>query len=100
MDDPLILRIADLRAALNQVLVTAEELLGPKVRLDLDYYWHVPVENAFDLARVPQQFTTGQLSDDLHELLEQDHERVPQEAWHELSHLIGVLRALELSARR
>jgi len=59
----------------------------------------VPVEDAFDLAREPQQFTTGQLSDDLVELVKDGHERAPHEAWHDLSHLVGLLRALELSVR-
>jgi hypothetical protein len=97
--EPLVVRIADLRTAVERVLALAEDLLGPEVAIDGDHYWHVPVTEAFDLANQPQTFTVGQLSDDLAETVHDDHPRVPQEAAHDLSHLIGLLRALELSAR-
>jgi hypothetical protein len=51
------------------------------------------------MAEEPHAFTVGQVSDDLEETMQDEHERFPEAAWHELSHLIGVLRALELAAR-
>ena len=99
MAEPLTVRIADLRSALVRTLEAAEQRLGPEVILDTDYYWHLPVEDAFDMAREPQTFTAGQVSDDLEESVQHEHERLPEEAWHDLSHLIGVLRALEFAAR-
>jgi hypothetical protein len=68
------------------VLASAEELLSPEVALELDYYWHGHSRT--------RSTSVGQPSDDLHELLEDDHARVPQEVWHDLSHINGVLRAL------
>ncbi len=40
----------------------------------------------------------GQLSDDL-DAVRDPSDGVPENAWHNLSHLVGVLRALELAAR-
>ena len=65
----------------------------------MDYYWHLPVELAFDMVEEPRTFTVGQVSDDLVESVQDERAQVPEEAWHDLSHLIGVLRALELAAR-
>jgi hypothetical protein len=98
MPESHVVRITDLKIAFERVLSLAEDLLGPEVTLDVDYYWHVPVEDAFDLANEPRTFTVGQLSDDLAEILHKGRARVPQEASHDLSHLIGLLRALELTA--
>lgn len=99
MAEPLIVRIADLRTALVRVLDAAEKRLGPEIALGADYYWHVPVDDAFSMAEEPQEFTVGQVSDDLQEVMQDRGERLPEEAWHDLSHLVGVLRALELAAR-
>jgi hypothetical protein len=99
MTEPLVVRIADLSAAIVRALEAAEQLLGPEVSLDGDHYWHMPVEAAFNLTREPREFTVGQLSDDLHDALIDDHERVPQETWHDLTHLIGLLRAVERAGR-
>jgi hypothetical protein len=72
--------------------------LGAEAAPHLDYYWHVPVEDAFDRYNESRAFTAGQLSDDVDEIAS-GHIRVPQQVWHELSHLIRVLRALKLTAR-
>jgi hypothetical protein len=99
MAEPLTVNIADLRTALGRALDATERRLGSEVMLDVDYYWHLPVEDAFNMAGEPQTFTVGQVSDDLGVTVQDVHERVPEEAWHDLSHLVGVLRALELAAR-
>lgn len=98
MAEPMIIRIPDLRTALTRALDLAEARLGSTVKLDADYYWHLAVDDAFDIASEPTTLTVGQVSDDLEEIHD-DHDRVPEEAWHDLSHLIGVLRALELAVR-
>lgn len=98
MAEPLIVNLSDLRAAMERTLDSAESRLGATVALPVDYYWHLPVADAFDMTHKPDTLTAGQVSDDLgtvHDV----HERVPEEAWHDLSHLIGVLRALEFLAR-
>lgn len=76
----------------------SRRLLGEEVLLDVDHYWHLPVEAAVDMTTEPPELTGGQVSDDL-ETVRDRTERVPQEASHELAHLVGVLRALELAAR-
>lgn len=91
--------ISDLRAALMTTLDLVEQLFGPEISVDVDYYWHLPVEDAFDMTREPTAFTAGQLSDDIAYAIKDRHERVPEEAWHDLSHLIGTLRALEWRTR-
>jgi hypothetical protein len=54
----------------------------------------------FDMANEPKTFTVCQMSDDLEETLQDNQDRVPEEARHGLSRLVGVLRALELAARK
>ncbi|MFC5267671.1 hypothetical protein ACFPJ1_36620, partial [Kribbella qitaiheensis] len=87
-----------LRAALSRALVAAEKRLGADVALADDHYWHLPVDEAFDMTREHASLTVGQLSDDLENLREAG-EVEPETAWHELSHLIGLLRALERLAK-
>jgi hypothetical protein len=99
MAESLTFTIADLRTALSRALDSTEARFGPEVSLPVDHYWHLPVEDAFDLASEPKMFTVGQVSDDLDEAVLDDADSAPEEAWHVLSHLIGVLRALELVAR-
>jgi hypothetical protein len=99
MAEPLTVSISDLRTALARTLDVTEKYLGRHVQLDVDHYWHLPVEDAFNLSVEPKGLTVGQVSDDVESVLHDEHERVPEEAWHDLSHFIGVLRALELAAR-
>jgi hypothetical protein len=99
MAEPLTVSIADLRTALWRALDATEKRLGPEVTLDTDYYWHLPVEDAFSMAGEPHTFTVGQVSDDVEETVQDERERLPEEASHDLSHLVGILRALELAAR-
>jgi hypothetical protein len=53
MAEPLTVSIADLRTALVRVLDATEKRLGPQVTLDTDYYWHLRVEDAFNMAGEP-----------------------------------------------
>ncbi len=99
MADPLTVSIADLRSALARALDAVEKRLGLEVSLDVDYYWNVPVGQAFSMAGEPSAFTVGQVSDDLDAVILDEHERRPEEAGHDLSHLVGILRALELAAQ-
>lgn len=94
MSEPLILRIQDLRNAIDRTLVAAEERLGGDVTLTDDYYWHLPVDAAFDMTTEPSALTAGQLSDDL-EHLRDATDVEPGTVWHDLAHLTGLLRAVE-----
>lgn len=93
MGQPLILRLDDLRAAVTRALAAVEGAIGSEVVLSEDYYWHIPVDEAFELSREPTTLTVGQLSDDLAAM--SDTEVRPESAWHDLAHLVGLLRALE-----
>lgn len=99
MAEPIRVAIADLRSALGRALDAIEARLGPEVSLAVDHYWHMPVEDAFDLTSEPTTFTVGQVSDDLDAAMHDEPGGPPEAAWHELSHLIGVLRAFEFAAR-
>ncbi|MFC7725477.1 hypothetical protein ACFQW6_10180 [Nocardioides sp. GCM10028917] len=99
MAESITVAIADLRSALIRALDATEARLGPEVSLAVDYYWHLPVDDAFDLTIEPSTFTVGQVSDDLDEVVHDEPDGIPEAAWHDLSHLIGVLRAVEFTAR-
>jgi hypothetical protein len=94
MSEQLVLRIEELRDAIDRTLVAAQERLGPDVTLTDDYYWHLPLDAAFDMTTEPSTLTAGQLSDDL-EHLRDAADVEPGTVWHDLAHLIGLLRALE-----
>jgi hypothetical protein len=88
--------INEIRAAVDRVLDAVERKHGPSLVLDHDYYWALPVKDSFDIYGGAQPaLTTGQLSDDVagvRELLTSGEVLSP---WHELAHLVGVLRAIE-----
>lgn len=98
MTESLTVSIEEVRAAANRALDAAESCLGPEVRLTVDYYWHLPSESAFDVNIEPTALTVGQVSDDV-ETIRGPSNASAETAWHDLSHLVGVLRALELAAR-
>ena len=84
--------IAELRAAVAQLLDAAERRFGPRVELDADYYWWIDSVAAFDMNSEPR-LEAGQLSDDvtsIRELLG----RTEVFLWHDLAHLVGVLTRL------
>jgi len=97
--EPPVVRISDLRDALGLALDATETLLGPEVALQADCYWHLPVDAAFDVYAEPHALTMGQLSDDLEAVVRDPSDGVPENARHDLLHLVGVLRGLELAAR-
>ena len=86
MDEPLVVRISDIRHALGRALDAIETLLGPEVALHSDYYWHLPVDAAFDVNTEPLTLTMGQLSDDL-EAVRDPSDGVSENVWHDLLHL-------------
>ena len=99
MAEPLTVTIADLRFAVSRALDATEARLGSDVSLAVDHYWHLPVEDAFDPTCEPTRFTVGQVSEDIDEVMHDEATSTSAAAWHDLSHVIGVLRALESAAR-
>lgn len=65
--EPPVLNVDALRTAPGRALDAVEAQLGGEVVLVNDYYWHLPVESAFDMNHEPERdsLTVGQLSDDL-----------------------------------
>ncbi|MDG4823858.1 hypothetical protein O7635_18540 [Asanoa sp. WMMD1127] len=100
MDKGAVVRVADLRVAVERLLAEVERDRGAEVDLGADYYLVVPLESAYELHAGSPQLTMGQLSDDvasLRELLERDDVCV----WHDLAHVVGILTrlaALDLAA--
>lgn len=97
MPEPLVIDLQALRAAILGALDACEELMGRRLPVEIDYYWHLPIDAAFDMTKAPSEFTVGQLSDDLQAVSVVS--RQPETAWHNLAHAIGVLRALEARVR-
>jgi hypothetical protein len=81
--------IADLRAALARVLDAVEDRFGEVIDLDADHDWLIESTGSFDLSRAPE-VVAGQLSDDV-ETIDSTEEVF---IWHDLDHLIGVLRRI------
>ena len=94
MAESLVIRMEELRNAISRTLVAAENRLGAEVTLADDHYWHLQVDEAFDMSTEPSSLTVGQLSDDLEHLREAANVE-PENVWHELAHLVGLLRAVE-----
>lgn len=77
MSETLTVNISDLRSAMQRALDTAEAQVGTEVPLQVDYYWHLPVNEVFDMGREPTRFAAGQVSDDL-KAVHDPRERVPE----------------------
>lgn len=94
-----VLRVAELRAAIELALDAFVTEHGDEVAVEGDHYWHLPVDVAFDLWSESRELTVGQLSDDVDEIrgFVANDDATP--AWHALAHVIGLLRLLEKVAR-
>lgn len=88
------IEIAELRLVLDRVFDQLEREHGSSIDLDADYYWTLDLRRSFDLSEdQTSALDVGQLSDDVAELRRvlADGEIV---IWHDLEHLVGVLRRL------
>ena len=75
----------ELRTALDRILVAVEKSHGSELTLDEDHYWHLPVEETYDLSAEPRITTVGQVSDDLAEIKQLLSADEPVLAiWHDL----------------
>jgi hypothetical protein len=90
----LVVSVAEIREATTRILDAVEVSLGPIVNLDADHYWLLETDDSFDLGADPEVHA-GQLSDDLESIRDMlgnaDDDIV---VWHDLDHLIGLLRRL------
>src|SRR3954447_16370386 len=95
MNDATVISVHDLRDALTRLMDAVEDGLGPEIDLGADYYWDVRLSTAFDPAGEPK-IDAGQLSDDIesvHEFLTRD-KADGVFVWHDLGHVIGLLRRI------
>ena len=93
MTNPIVVSVAKLRGAALALLDEVEVALGPTIDLDADHHWELNAQAAFDLRNEPAgEISVGQLSDDIEAFVA----RLPDPivVWHELGHLIGILRRL------
>jgi hypothetical protein len=88
--------IDDLRQAINRILDETAASLGDRVELDGGLYWQVPAEQLHNMDPDSVALTAGDLDDDIQTMREYLGRSGPAPAlWHELNHLIGILRVLE-----
>ena len=91
--------VGELRTALNELLDAVEGEHGWQLALEDTAYWDLPVTAAFDLMEPDPVLTVGEVSDDIdavRDLTRHTGEIVA--IWHEISHVVGVLRAIERAA--
>lgn len=94
MDAPRI-SVVDLRSAMTLVLDAVEQRFGSDLQFDEDFYWNVPFDEATIVEKDPE-LNLGSVVDDaasVRELLN----RAPDDGiyiWHDVDHLVGVLRAI------
>lgn len=87
--------VAQIRAALGMVLDAVERDHGSELTFEHDYYWNLPVASSFDVTEPDPTLTAGQLSEDIAETRGLVIAAEVVAPWHDLAHLVGVLRAVE-----
>ena len=63
MDKEIVVRIADLQAAVELVLGYVADVHGTEIHLERDYFWSIPPEQLYNVYSEPDSFTIGQLSE-------------------------------------
>lgn len=83
--------LAELRAALAEVIDAIEHVHGPVVHVHDDHYWTLFVREQFSLSDAPPVPTAGQLSDDVESVREVMVGGGQEPVWHLLQHVMGLL---------
>ncbi|MDP9822841.1 hypothetical protein [Nocardioides massiliensis] len=97
MTTPPDITVAELRTAIGRVLDAVEEQFGEELRFPVDYYWAIPVEDAYATYDTPKLEMMGQVSDDtasVRAFLDEPTDEYVSIV-HECAHLRGVLQAIE-----
>lgn len=94
--EPLTVTVAELRSITSMLLDVIEARFGPAIELGADHYWLIQSDDAFDLTKEPAVHA-GQLSDDL-ESIRATQDPQPDVLWHDLDHLLGLLRRVSALA--
>lgn len=95
MSDERRIEVQELRLALTCLLDAVEARFGATVDLRADGYWTLDLTRSFDLhAEQGAGLMVGQLSDDVRELRELLRRPDALTLWHDLSHVVGILRRI------
>ena len=87
--------VQELRLGLMRVLDAVQVRFGPIVDLRADAYWTLDLARSFDPhADQAEGLMVGQLSDDVIELRNLLSRSEDPTLWHDLSHLVGILRRI------
>ena len=95
-DNGVTIAVAEVRTALALLLDEVEQRFGPEIDLAADHYWSLDAAKSFDLDAEPQ-VGAGQLTDDVEsvrEMLARDLDEEVIIVWHDLDHLVGLLRRI------
>ncbi|WP_309108256.1 hypothetical protein [Arthrobacter sp.] len=65
MDEPTRVSVQFLKEAIAVLLQHLEEVEGPEIGLEKDYFWSIPPERLYDVYNEPSSFTIGQLTESL-----------------------------------
>lgn len=87
------IRLEELQSVCELVLADLRTQGIETVNVPVDYYWHVPKEEAYDPYKQPSNLDLGQLSDDWAELRRVLRQERPPLAYH-LVWLAAVLRGV------
>ena len=68
MAEQVLLQVRTLRDACILLLDHLEELEGPEVRLDRDFFWSIPSSQLYNVYEAPADLTVGQLSESVSNL--------------------------------
>ena len=78
---------------MTRTLDAIEAKFGHELAFDVDYYWNVPLTQAYRLDLEPD-LDMGQVSDDSKSVGDLAASTDEIAIWHECQHLAGVLRAI------
>ena len=67
---PTRISLATLRQSFDVLLRHLEEVEGPEIDIEVDYFWEISGEQLYDVTRVPSDLTIGQVSESLANLEE------------------------------
>lgn len=87
------IRLSELRAVADRLFSHLEQVCGPSVDLELDYYWDVDVDARYNMNENPPTFVAGQLTDDW----EAVHQMVDPDTYPLIYHFVwlsAILRAI------
>jgi hypothetical protein len=94
MSDEVRVEVQELRLVLARVLDAVEARFGSSVDLRADVYWTLDLARSFDSYADHSGLIVGQLSDDVQELRGLLGRAEGPTLWHDLSHIVGILRRI------